>query len=737
MARQFKRLTYILPFSSGSQVTPFLILLIGWIAILTPLPSFVYLVYGPILLVLPGVFLIVTLKQNVEPPLPELIVSSIGLGLITNIISVIVTSTLLSALGVSEVMSEPTLFIGPILLGTGSFVLYLRDPVASIPSITSLLRSADITPLLLMEFLAITMIPVAAASGAIAANSSGELWGSIAFYLSAGLLTIYLFLKGQLTTGRGALAIYAIALGTVLALTLRSGYIVGADVHAEVRTVKVVLDSGKWRLPVDQVTSTVASLTVLGPILVRGFNISAIESFKMGYPFFIAIIPVASFLLFRRVLSVRIAFITTMIAVSHPTFWGWMHSNNRSAIAILFMLLFLLSTVADDYSAVASLLYLIGIVISHYTIAFTFMIFLGVLIMILFVYRQFLNTPIRTRYSRFALFTLLVTFLWYGSVFKGRFLRMIKLGSIGILLTIKQYFSSTGTSTSGTSTVGKGSQLPSGSGIEFQSIPDILILFNLYFEFVMVFLGGIYIGAYIFLPQKYNLFLNINQNKLKEHSPRWFTNVRQRGQYDVVWLSAIVALILFVIFYIMPGVPVQARVQGQFHWLYLVLFPPGLVLLIKLTQHGIPQFQFNPRSAFVLILVAMFIVTFSLQTGLVYLVSDDSIRINLAGETESDNYVSPQDLHMVRWFSTYHAEEAFIISDSNMEKILRSGTDMSIDKILDMFDINNPDNVYVLTRSYYAVNPLDRPALSSNTVNKIYDTGEATIHHAPSKRTKE
>ncbi len=176
------------------------------------------------------------------------------------------------------------------------------------------------------------------------------------------------------------LAIVMIAIALLWHRSLISQYLTGADIHAEYYYQNLVLVNSLWDPTLPSNVNAMLSITMLAPIYSLLLKMDTIWIFKIVYPLFFSLVPLALFQVFRRQTNDRIAFVAAFFFMSFPVFFTAMLSLARQQIAELFFALSILLLLDREMAAVkrAALLIIFGfsIVVSHYALAYFYMFYL-------------------------------------------------------------------------------------------------------------------------------------------------------------------------------------------------------------------------------------------------------------------------------------------------------------------------------------------------------------------------
>jgi len=730
-------MTSELPTRSSPLSLPELEYVIVGAALLVPylsLPFIFRFVPGMVFILASGCLVVASLHLRVNPIRKALLAVATSLGLL--FVSISVGAVLLSLAGVTRPMDPPFVFLPPTLVLAGAYTVFVRrrglllDQLGTGIEGTLNFRQS-------VEYAAIAFLPCLGASGAHVMNITGWHGLSVGFYLFVVAFVLYFLLRDGISPGQYFAATYALGLGLVFALTLRTTAAIGADVHGEIAVIRRVLDQGHWIIPSTGTNlDSVVSMKILGPFLVSLFDITPVLAVKLLYPLFIAAIPLSGFVLFRTVVKDRLAFAGAVVTMLHVTYWGNFHSSNRMAIAVVFTLAFLVSIVSVDRNRILEILFIIGLVISHYTVAVIFGVFYFLFVTGTAVYRLLGNPWIPNVTWRQLGLIVLFTYFWYEVVHSGVFFDLFVLGIVDLINTAATYAPSI------ISGVGVGNDITAGSSASSsRSVPDILLLAALAFEFGLMGLGALYVTLSLVDLGQFDPLARLG---ILETEPSWLDIRSASIPVKGLWVASLAALGMFGFGYVMQSALGASRIQNQMQFVYTVLLFPGLFVVsllvsrlgCSLTRTG----SIDCRVVFRALLVVLIVLSIPLQTGLVHLgVGGNPIHVNLGGPEDDNRYLSQEDVAMAGWLADHAPPDSRVHADDQGRGLLTSETSPSSLSRLS-FHPQGTRQEFALVRTVVTLRAADNRsqiqsatgatlATESMTWKKVYDAGTSELYY--------
>ncbi|MCL0097958.1 DUF2206 domain-containing protein, partial [Dehalococcoidia bacterium] len=166
------------------------------------------------------------------------------------------------------------------------------------------------------------------------------------------------------------------SISLVLLLGLRSSFIIGVDAHLEYYLFRQTFCNGLWQIgviggPLD----AVLSVSILPTIYHSFLNTDSQYLFKVLYPILFSISPVIAYLISKKYIENRYAFLASFLFMSQTMFL-WTTFNPRTSLAILFFALaimtLLLSNLGELNKKLLFIVFAFSCILSHYSTAYIF-----------------------------------------------------------------------------------------------------------------------------------------------------------------------------------------------------------------------------------------------------------------------------------------------------------------------------------------------------------------------------
>ncbi len=176
------------------------------------------------------------------------------------------------------------------------------------------------------------------------------------------------------------LAIMVIAISLLWHCSLISQYLIGSDIQVEYYLQNIVLANSIWNYAISGNANAMLSIVMLAPIYSLILNMDPVWVFKIIYPLFFSLVPLALFQAYRKQTDDTIAFLGVFFFMSIFTFFIDMNSLARQQIAELFfalsILLFLDKEMVAIKRAILLIIFGLAIVVSHYGLSYFYMFYL-------------------------------------------------------------------------------------------------------------------------------------------------------------------------------------------------------------------------------------------------------------------------------------------------------------------------------------------------------------------------
>lgn len=191
------------------------------------------------------------------------------------------------------------------------------------------------------------------------------------------------------------------------------------DAAREYLLYKQIVESGSWQLTGGLLNSTL-SVTLLPAFIQRLFHTDILWTFKLYSSFIMPFLPVLIYLIVKKFLSYKYAFVSALLFISQYGFW---HAPvfQRTIIALIFMALILwviYSNLSKKRKITLIVLSSLCLVLSHYTVAIVSIIVLIIALLSILVYSWFMHYgSYVSRYIAVSLGCLILfSGIWYGYV---------------------------------------------------------------------------------------------------------------------------------------------------------------------------------------------------------------------------------------------------------------------------------------------------------------------------------
>jgi uncharacterized membrane protein len=166
--------------------------------------------------------------------------------------------------------------------------------------------------------------------------------------------------------------IFMMALALLYQTTFISDYLVGSDIHIEHYLSNLVVEDGYWDVIVSGAgaVNSCLSIVMLAPIYSFLLNMDIVWLFKIIYPFFFCLAPLALFRIFSLQIKPKYAFLAVVFFITMPIFMMDMAQLARQQISELFFVMVVLLLVDRKLTLVQRttlvLVFGFGVVVSYY-----------------------------------------------------------------------------------------------------------------------------------------------------------------------------------------------------------------------------------------------------------------------------------------------------------------------------------------------------------------------------------
>ena len=271
-------------------------------------------------------------------------------------------------LGIAKPLHGDATALATVALSDLLWVVGLRAPSAArLPWAHALRQPRLLAPLLL---------PALAAYGSLRlSNGHGASLARLSMAIDLAVFLGCLLAAGRLSRRQIVAILFCCALAIEWSWSLRGGGIIGYDISTEFHVANHTHEVGVWHtLHRNDAYGAMLSVGVLPSVLDALMGVSPLIAFKVLYPVFAAMLPVAIFLVGERILSRRFAVAAAGFLLVQDYFFQQLPELARQEVALVFFAA-LLATLLErqlrrSTQTGFALLLALGLVVSHYSTAY-------------------------------------------------------------------------------------------------------------------------------------------------------------------------------------------------------------------------------------------------------------------------------------------------------------------------------------------------------------------------------
>lgn len=338
------------------------------IPILRQIVGFIFLTF------VPGILILRILKVHNISAI-ESLVYSVGLSLAFIMFAGVFANFALPFVGVSRPISPlpitATLVILTLILCS---VAYKRDKNFPASSQTVALRVFSPPALLLI------LVPFLAILGTLLSSYYQNNILLIIFILAVAVIGGLVAFGKFIPEKAYPLAVAMIAIALLYQTTLSSPFLMGYDIQVENHYVNFVTQSGYWDWNIAGNVNTALSLTMLCPIYSAILNMDVVWVFKIIYPIFFCLVPLALFHVYHEQIGSRRAFLAAFFFMSIPVFFSEMTELNRQMVAEFFFALVIMLMIDRKLTlaqrTTLAIIFTLSIIVGHYALGYVFVFLL-------------------------------------------------------------------------------------------------------------------------------------------------------------------------------------------------------------------------------------------------------------------------------------------------------------------------------------------------------------------------
>ena len=188
------------------------------------------------------------------------------------------------------------------------------------------------------------------------------------------------------------LAVVAISIALLWQRSLLSFDLPSGDILVEYYYQWVVLRNSLWNPNIAANVNAMLSVVMLPPIYSIVLNLNTVWVYKIIYPLFYSLVPLALFQVYKKQTNDKVAFLAAFFFMSFPEFMFTMPLLARQIVAELFVALSLILFLGEGMNATKRALLLIifgvSIVTSHYGLSYIYMLYLIIALPILLLLKS-------------------------------------------------------------------------------------------------------------------------------------------------------------------------------------------------------------------------------------------------------------------------------------------------------------------------------------------------------------
>ncbi|MBP9749828.1 MAG: DUF2206 domain-containing protein [Candidatus Pacebacteria bacterium] len=344
----------------------------------------------PLLCIVPGALTLVVLRLTTTLSRWSQLLLAVGLSLLELMVVGFAGNAILPHMGVARPLDT-----FPILLQVSALILtllmlarkHLATVVVTVPRFWFAETKRDAWWIFVPA-----LFVVASVIGALRLNVGEGNGVTISMLVGVALYSFFLVRHAEARASQVIpTAIFLLSLALLLMTSLRGWYISGHDIQREFFVFQLTKNAGLWNIAVYQdAYNACLSITILPTILSQVLHIADAYIYKVLYQCMFALVPVALYLIARRVLAVPYAFLATFLFIAFPTFFQDMPFLVRQEVAFLFLGLMLMMLYEEGVSVrmrrVLFFVFGVGVVLSHYSTTYTvLLVFVGAVVAVPFV----------------------------------------------------------------------------------------------------------------------------------------------------------------------------------------------------------------------------------------------------------------------------------------------------------------------------------------------------------------
>lgn len=409
--------------------------------------GFIYLTF------IPG-FLILRILKLPKIDIIETLLYSVGLSIASLMFIGLFINVLYPLIGISKPIS-----VLPVLV-TLTFVIFILCGIAykrgdSEEEVQSRDNTIQWSDLLSPQAMLLFLLPVLSVLGTLIIYFYQSNIVLLILLSLIALIAILIAFGNFIPAKLYPLAILTISISLLWHYTLISFDMFGSDSYREYISQNEVLINSIWNTDQNSNLNAMLSITMLSPIYSLILKLDTSWIFKIVFPIFFSLVPVALFQAYRKQTNYKIAFFAAFFFMSFPVFTQLVVAAARQQIAELFLALSILLFIDKRISARKRSFFLIifgfSIVVSHYGLSYIYMMYLLLAMLLLFIlnglsgasFKNFLLFPQKSKFSvTYVVLIIVFGLAWYMYVSAGSAFNSVTYIGNHIYNSLSELFSS-------------------------------------------------------------------------------------------------------------------------------------------------------------------------------------------------------------------------------------------------------------------------------------------------------
>lgn len=175
------------------------------------------------------------------------------------------------------------------------------------------------------------------------------------------------------------LAIWSMSISLLWHVSMVSWSLGPFDIVHHYDIQRLVLNQGKWDPTLPAMSNAMMSVVMLAPFNSLVLQLDTLWIFKLIYPFFLSLVPLALFQVVRRQTGDKVAFLAVFFFMSMPAFFHTLNNTATQLVAEMFLalsIMLLISSEINPWYSLFLIIFSLGIIISHYGTSYVFQFYL-------------------------------------------------------------------------------------------------------------------------------------------------------------------------------------------------------------------------------------------------------------------------------------------------------------------------------------------------------------------------